>query len=83
MTSNKPRRPKPNRKNLAALKVAVDFFGGERKDLAEAIGVSRAVVGQWYLGRCAVSLRCASFIEKKTKGLVTAVSLMPEIKPGK
>ena len=83
MTVNKPRRPKPNKKNLAALKVAIDFFGGERKDLAKAIGISRAVVGDWYLGNCAVSLRCALLIEKKTKGLVSALRLIPEIKTGR
>jgi len=76
----KPRRPKPTKKTLAVLRMAIKFFGGENKDLAEAIGVSRTLVGDWCSAKHSVSLRCAILIEKKTKGAISAIELIPDIK---
>ena len=75
-----PRRPKPTKKTLSSLNKAINFFGGENKDLAEAIRVSRTLVGDWRSGRCSLSLRCAILIEKKTKGAIKAIELIPDFK---
>ena len=78
MIKTKPSRPKPTKKTLKTLLRVISIFGGENKDLARALGVSDVIVSRWKMGKSPVSIRCAYIIEKKTKGAIKAIDLIPD-----
>ena len=70
--------PTVTRKHLKALAKVLSFFD-EQQQIAKSLGISKAVVNDWFRGRKPISVKQAQRLANQLQNRVTFAELRPDV----